>query len=168
MESKKPDIEMENRLFSSNETEVISALQFIKEEGDLFYLPLLFRLLNSDPEENIEEEILFILNNLKYKDAAKVLADAIRDPGYVSIRKKLISACWQNGLDYSEFFSDFVNLIINEKWEIGFEALTVIENMKVNPSQDTINKETVIINNAIKNVGKEKQYLLQEILTRMR
>ena len=118
MESRKPDIEMESKLFSSNETEVISALHFIKEKGDLFYLPLLFRLLNSVPEENIENEILYILNNLKYKEAAKVLADAIRDPGYVSIRKKLTTACWQNGLDYSEFFSVFVQ-IFTDKFKIN-------------------------------------------------
>lgn len=168
MESKKPDKNIQANLFSANTAVVISALNTLKEKGNSAYLPLLFDLLNSNPEEAIEKEILFILDNLKMKDAVPYIAEALQNDKYLPIRKKLTMACWENGLDYSNYLPVFVNLVINEKWETGFEAFTVIENMEYFPEQGIMNLAKEKIHTALKEADEQKKYLLQEILTLIR
>lgn len=168
MEKNKLDKNIEANLFSANTAIVITALNTLKEKGNSKYLPLLFDLLNSNPETEVENEITFILENLKIKDAVPVLTEALQNPRYMNIRKKLTTACWENGLDYRKYLSVFVDLIINEDWETGFEAFTVIENMENYPELEItdIAKEKII--EALKHADEQKKYLLHEILSLIR
>lgn len=168
MEKNKLDKNIEANLFSANTATVIMALNTLKEKGNSKYLPLLFDLLNSNPETEVENEITFILENLKIKDAVPVLTEALQNPRYMNIRKKLTTACWENGLDYRKYLSVFVDLIINEDWETGFEAFTVIENMENYPELEItyIAKEKII--EALKHADEQKKYLLNEILSLIR
>lgn len=164
MKQLKTDKELEARLLSARTVTVISALNEIKERGNLAYLPLLFSLLNSNPEPEVEKEITNILGTLKIKNAVPVITEAIRDPKYKPIQKKLITACWQNGLDYRPYLPVFIDFIIQEDWETGFEAFTVIENMENFPDQDLVDLSIEKINKALPETTDKKRYLLQEIL----
>jgi hypothetical protein len=168
MQKRQSKIRMEVKLFSARTTDVISALNLLKEQGDVNSLPMLFKLLKTNPEEEIEKEIIYILNNLKIRDAVPVLVDALLDPGYLSIRKKLTSACWENGLDYSEFLPVFTDLVIEGDWKTGFEAFTVIENMTHLPAQNILNITEEKIHEALKNADDQKKYFLHEILALIR
>ena len=164
MEQKKLDKNIEANLFSANTATVITALNTLKEKGNNAYLPLLFDLLNSNPEAEIEQEIIFILYNLKIKDAVPVLVEALQNSKYLPIRKKITSACWENGLDYRNYLPVFVDLVINEDWETGFEAFTVIENMENISNREMADIAKEKIHKALKEAGEQKQYLLHEIL----
>ena len=98
-ENKETEV-LHKKLFDSDTKSVLSALGRIKEKGNTKSLKPLVSLLNSDPGPEIEKEILFILNNLKAKDAVTEIINSILNPEYISIRKKLITCCWQNGLDF--------------------------------------------------------------------
>ncbi len=168
MEQKKLYKNIEVNLFSANTATVISTLNTLKERGNTAYLPLLFDLLNSNPEDEIEQEINFILYNLKIKDAVPVLVEAIQNPKYLPIRKKLAAACWENGLDFKNYLPVFVDLVINEDWETGFEAFTVIENMENFPEQDILDIATEKIRQGLIEANEQKKYFLHEILTLIR
>ncbi|WP_372935693.1 hypothetical protein, partial [Mariniphaga sediminis] len=84
MQSNKPDKNIKAKLFSADTATVVSALNSLKEEGNVSYLPILFDLLNSNPETEIEKEIIYILSNLKIKEAAPVMVEALQAPGYDS------------------------------------------------------------------------------------
>ena len=73
-------------------------------------------------------------------------------------------ACWQNGMDFSAYFEVFTDLVINEEWEIAFEAFTVIENFEQFPPLEEIKPIKLKIAGALKNAGEQKQYFLEEIL----
>ncbi|MEE4285983.1 MAG: HEAT repeat domain-containing protein [Mariniphaga sp.] len=168
MEQKKLDKNIKANLFSANTATVIATLNTLKEKGNNAYLPLLFDLLNSNPEAEIEQEIIFILYNLKTKDAAPVLVEALQNPKFLPIRKKLTAACWENGLDYSSYLPVFVDLVINENWETGFEAFTVIENMENYPDQEIIDFATEKIHQGLVKANEQQKYFLHEILTLIR
>ncbi len=168
MAEKKPDKKTEADLFSSDTPTVLATLERISFEGTTSQLPLLFELLNSRPEEPVTEKILKILGSLKVRDAAPVLADALQDPRYKSIRKSLATACWQNGLDYSDFLPVFVDLVVREAWETAFEAFTVIENMEHFPEKEMLEQTTDTIHSALKDAGSQKKYFLHEILSMIR
>jgi hypothetical protein len=164
MEKKKTDNELFKKLNSKNGSDVVGALEHIKEKGDESYLPGLFDMLSAGKEESIENEIIYILNNLKIKKAAEILAEALQNPAYAGIRKIITTACWQNGLDFAPFLPVFVDLVIDESWEIGFEALTVIDAMENLPDQVIIEQEKAKIELALKTADEQKSYLLNEIL----
>lgn len=168
MEKKKLDKNIEANLFSANTATVIATLNTLKEKGNNAYLPLLFDLLNSNPEPEIEQEIIFILYNLKIKDAVPVMVEALQNQKYLPIRKKLTAACWENGLDYKNYLPVFVDLVINEDWETGFEAFTVIENMESFPEQEVIDITTEKIYRGLNEANEKQKYFLHEILTLIR
>lgn len=143
---------------------MISALDEIKTKGNVAYLPLLFGILKSNPEEQVEKEILGILGTIKTQDAVPVMAEALQSDEFRPIRKKLTTACWQNGLDYKNYLQVFIELVINEDWETGFEAFTVIENMEKFPEQDVIDRSVLQIKDALVEASGKKKYFLQEIL----
>lgn len=168
MTNSKLDKNIETELFSAQSENVVSALNSLKEKGNIHYLPILFDLLNSNPDEKVEEEIIKILGNLKVREAAPILAEALQEPKYKSIRKPLTTACWQNGLDFKEYLPVFVNIVIEEDFETSFEAFTVIESMENYPEEKVITEVTDRIHESLRNAGEQKKYFLHEILTMIR
>lgn len=168
MTNRKLDKQLESELFSAQSKNVVSALNTLKEKGNIHYLPILFDLLKSNPDKEVEEEIIKILGNLKVQEAAPVLAEALQEPGYKSIRKPLATACWQNGLDFKEDLPVFVDLVVEEDFETGFEAFTVIESMEKYPEGKIITEVTDQIQVSLETADEQKKYLLHEILTMIR
>lgn len=168
MTNSKTDKDIEAGLFSANRETVLSALNFVKERGNIAYLPLLFELLRSGKEEAVDEKIIDILSNLKVRESAGILAEALHNPQYKSIRKTLTAACWQNGLDYSQYLTHFIDLVIHEDWETGFEAFTVIENMEHLPTEEISAQTRDQIYEALQDADEKKKYFLREILVMIR
>lgn len=168
MSNRKLDKKLESDLFSARPETVISALKSLNERGNINYLPLLFDLLNSGPEENIEKEIKIILGSLKLREAAPLLVEALQESKYKTIRKSIVTACWQNGLDFKNHLSVFVDLVIEEDFATGFEAFTVIESMEEYPKGDVITEVTDRIHQSLENADEQKKYFLHEILTLVR
>jgi hypothetical protein len=147
---------------------VISAIEKVKEKGNKLYIPLLFDLLNSSPELEIETEIKNLLGTIKDKNTVNSFMRAIEDDKYKGIRKTILTACWQNGLDFSTFLPVFIDLVIHEDWETAFEAFTVIDNFEFLPGVEIINFSITKINQAMPNVSDQQKYFLNEILVKLK
>lgn len=167
MNKPKIDKRIEQNLFSSDNTVVLSAINEIKEVGNPLYMPLLFELLNSQPEKEIEKEIAELLGTVKSKETVNSFMRAIEDDHFRAIRKMLLTACWQNGLDFSTFLPVFVDLVISEEWETAFEAFTVIDNMEYLPAEKIISITRDKINMALATAGEQKAYFLREIIKKL-
>lgn len=168
MNQVKIDEQIKKNLFSAKTEVVISAIGAIKKNGNKLYIPILFDLLNSMPEHEIKTEIQNLLDSVKDKEAVNSFMRAIEDDKYKPIRKNILIACWQNGLDFSTFLPVFVDLVINEEWEIAFEAFTIIDNLEYLPNQEIINKTVIRIQNALTTADEQKSYFLNEILIKLR
>ncbi len=164
MDGKYRSRNLETSLRSEKTSTVLTALYELKDSGNISYIPVLLELLTTNPVEEVEKEIIYILNNLKVQKAVPVLVEAIQNPEYISIRKKIITACWQNGLNYKNQLPVFVDLVIQEEWETGFEAFTVIENMEEYPDRETLDLAVRKIQDALPGTEGKKKYFLQEIL----
>lgn len=156
--------ETRKRLFSASTETVVSAIQSLKEAGNKDYLPLLFDMLLARPEPEIQNEILNLLANIKDKETIPVLTDALQNGKYQSIRKELTAVCWQSGMDFSSNMEVFIDLIINEEWNVAFEAFTVIENFEHLPPAEEYKILKLKMAGALKKVNEQKQYFLEEIL----
>jgi len=160
--------QIKNNLFSTNTDVVMAAIEAIQNKGNKLYIPILFDLLNSSPAPEIETEIKNLLGTVKDKESINSFMRAIEDERYKNIRKSILVACWQNGLDFSTFLSVFIDLVIIEEWEIAFEAFTVIDNLEYLPSDEIIKKSVAKINIALPVANEQKRYFLNEILEKLK
>jgi len=160
----KPDREIIKRLQSGDEKTNLSVVETMKSSGEAGYLPYLIELAHTTRFEKVKSQVFSLLNQLKHKEAITYLADAIRNEQYQSIRKELVEACWQNGLDYAGHFSLFTDLLIHGSEEISFEAFTVIENMGHMPENNVLQKEAAKIKSHLQGTEEGKRYVLAETL----
>jgi len=114
-------------LRSGNRTAILETLKELRSEGDVSVLPELFSLLLVQEDEDILAGISSLLNDLKDKESAEVLAEAVANPEYQKIQTILVAACWQNGLSYRKYIDTFVDVIVSGEYSAAIEAFTVIE-----------------------------------------
>ena len=164
MNQEKIDSRIRDDLFSAHTDTALKALEQIRTKGNKLYLPLLFDLLASTPEDELQAEILRVLGSVKQPDAVDVFAEALASEKYKLIRKQLLVACWQNGLDFKEQLPLLVDFVINEEWETGFEAFTIIDSLKELPSQNIRNNVSDKISDVLDKTEGNKRYFLKEIL----
>ncbi len=163
----KIDENIKINLFAPKTEVIVEALKQIKTAGNRLYLPLMFDLLLSEPEEEIKKEIQNILGTIKDKQTVNSFVRGIENEKYKPIRKNILTACWQNGLDFSTFLPVFIDQIIVEDWEIAFEAFTVADNLEVLPGEPVLSISKEKIKKALDSVTDQKQYFLNEILMKL-
>lgn len=164
MNKPKISTEIKTKLFSSDTFIVLEALDLLKDKGNKNYMPILFELLLSKPEAEVEKEIIQLLGTIKDKEAVPVFIGALTEDKFKTVRKEILTACWQNGLDFSSGIDIFADIVINDEWEVAFEAFTVIENMEHLPAKDDFKETKLKIARALKSANEQKVYFLEELL----
>lgn len=150
-------------LNSGNEALVIKTIDTLRGKGNSSYLPHLIQLLMVSPSELIRNKIFQLFSELKDIHSRTFMIEAILDDQYLLYRKELISCCWQNGLDYSDYLPEFVDLVIGNEMEIAFEAFTVIENMEKLPGPSVIDTVLLKLDQALQLSSGSKTYFLKEL-----
>jgi hypothetical protein len=118
----------QRKIFSANEKEVLNVLSHISEKGYPEIVTDLITLYSKTNSLLIKEQTIFILNNLKNKNSAEHFMKGLQSVKNNEIKNHLISACWQNGLDFSPYLSYFTDIIANDDINNAIEAFSVIEN----------------------------------------
>jgi hypothetical protein len=157
-----------NRLKSAIKTgnpELIShALEEIRTKGDDSYLAPLVQLLHTSNTRETKELVYQLFNDLKNENSVDQLIELLKAEKDLDILERLVASCWQNGLNYSKHLPYFVQLVIDQEFQIAFEAFTVIENMYGKINDDV---ERLLIEKIAEGLGdaeERKQYLLKGLL----
>lgn len=79
-------------------------------------------------EEREKKEVA--LKMLKEEKAQQFLLDAIHNADNEEHLSVLVAACWESGLDFTPYFSEFISLIVECNYMTAIEAFTVIENIE--------------------------------------
>lgn len=157
-----------NRLRSaiktSNPELIDHALEDIKAKGDNTYIAPLIEFLHSSPTKEAKELVYQLFIDLKHENSVDQLITELKNEQDLDILERLVACCWQNGLNYSKHLPFFVQLIIDQEFQIAFEAFTVVENMYGKIDGDV---ERVLIEKIEKSIPTSedrKQYLLKGLL----
>lgn len=127
------------KLQSQNKSQIIEALQEIKESGTIALLPYIFDLINDNIEHEIKQEVYFILSNIHDKNAPQYYIKAIEEKDFGSLKSEVISLCWQSSLDFSPYIETFAQIMLNtEDFQTALEAFTVIENSLNNATLESL------------------------------
>ena len=151
--------------FKSGNQELIDhALEEIKTKGDETYIAPLVAFLHETTAREVRENIYGLFTDLKHENSVSQLIVALENEKDLDSLERLVAACWQNGLNYSKYLSFFVQLILEQEFQIAFEAFTVVENMygKIEYDLEAILLEK--IEKSIPEVEERKQYLLRGLL----
>jgi len=114
-------------LRSNNKNAILGTLKEIRSKGSVSILPELFQVMLVQEDEQILGEITHLLNDLKDKEAAEILALAISNPEFAPIQHILVGACWQNGLSFGKYIDVFAEVLISADYQAALEAFTVLE-----------------------------------------
>jgi hypothetical protein len=150
-------------LNSPDEVTVAQTLEKLRIHGNNEVLPALFALLFSGRMESLKDEIINLMNDVKDPGAVKVYMDAVKmyygKPHY----SDLISACWQCGLDFSEYIDQFIELVLDEDYYISLEAFSVIEENVTNLNSQQRSARLEFIRSKLDFLSPEKRLLVNEV-----
>jgi len=151
-------------LRSGNRSAILETLKELRSDGDVSVLPELFNLMLIQEDEEILGTITTLLNDLKDKEAAAFLVEAIANPEYEKIQTSLVAACWQNGLAYGNHISIFVNVVLSGSYGAAVEAFTVIEEAVGEMEQEQREKLVSSLKSKLKHVDEQKKALFVELV----
>jgi hypothetical protein len=151
-------------LKSADAQKVIETIEELRVLGKTSDIPVLFELLHSSQNPEIKSKITALFANLKDNDAISLIIEAIQNQTYAPELKQLVSCCWENGLDYSNYLPLFVDLLINSDFLVAFEAHTVINNMVTTIDQVKIDIEIEKLDQAMHTTSDEKKALMLDVV----
>jgi hypothetical protein len=151
-------------LRSSNRSAILETLKELRSEGDVSVLPELFNLMLIQEDEEVLDEITTLLNDLKDKEAAEILAEAIANPEYDKIQTSLVAACWQNGLAYGKHIATFVDVVVSGDYSAAVESFTVIEEAVGDLEQEQRVKLVRSLKSKLQQVEDQKKSLFAELI----
>ena len=155
---------LKSAIKSANPELIDHALDEIKSKGDHTYVSPLIELLHQKLAWEIREKIFLLFVDLKNEDSVDQLICDLKIEKDLSILERLVAACWQNGLNFSKHLPYFVDLVINEEFQIAFEAFTVVENMYGKIEGDIEVMLIDKINASLPDAEENKQHLLRGLL----
>ncbi|MEX0981718.1 MAG: hypothetical protein WD577_09050 [Bacteroidales bacterium] len=170
--SQQERVETEKRqigiLRSGNSSAIIDTIQEIRTHGSVTILPELFDLLLISENIEIVKACSALLNDLKNKESVRYLVSALENKRYKPIRHILVSACWQNGLDFHEDIQLFANIFLKDEYITSVEAFTVIENNIGKLEDQGIVQLIEKLNREINKADDKKKPLIIELLSTIR
>jgi hypothetical protein len=147
------------KLFDEKEysTLIINREGFNKKENNT--ADLLESLLEKQSRQESEE----IFKKLKEANAQKMMVNAIKAASMNNEKTLLTAACWETGLDFSDYFLSFVELATNDDFQLALEALSVVESCEGTISETILtnaleiaqtakSKNPTLVNDLIENI----------------
>jgi hypothetical protein len=169
LEDKQKKSETEKRqigiLRSGNTTAIVDTIHEIRMKGSITILPELFDLLLVSENEEIIRACSSLMNDLKNKESVQYLVTALKNDKYKPVRQIMVSACWQNGLDYHGDVQLFAEIFLSDDYPTAIEAFTVIENSLGELDDSEILLLTDKLNRGINLAKKDKRDLIRDLLT---
>jgi hypothetical protein len=114
-------------------------------------------------DSRIRKTIEGFMNDLKDQAAGREVINELRKPWKADTISMLVSSCWQSGLDYSEYSSDFAEVFLKGDYVTAIECLTVIEESVHELSRDRKDEIIRIIENSHLAHENEKKPLTLEL-----
>lgn len=149
---------------SGNQDVIDHALEEIKTKGDDTYIAPLVEFVHQNLSREYKERIFRLFDDLKLENSVDQLVSELKKENDPDVLERLVASCWQNGLNYSKHLPYFAQLVMDQEFQIAFEAFTVIENMYGKIDRDVENELLAAIEKKLPATDERKQYLLKGML----
>lgn len=147
-------------LTSKDETKVFTAIKQLRKHGKREAIKPLIETLSKTNNEEVKQEIINLMYDLKDQSVVDEIMLAIEDDLYENEKATLISIFWQSSLDGSDYLSTFVREAIKGDYMTCIEVLTVIENFDATFQETEVEDLKFDLDDAIEQEETEKINLL--------
>ena len=152
-------------LEKSTDEKVISMLIDLKEHGELFYLNCLLNMMIGERSEHLKKGLVEFVSDLKIQAAVPIIASFVSSHNSDKDIASIVTASWQNHLDFSQHLDPFFQLLIHSDYHTAFEAFTVIENNIYGLSAEKLTQAITIVKKGVSSTDRDKQLLLLEMVS---
>lgn len=164
MEQEKKNKEWIKKLSTPRDDVILQSLKELRNSGNNDLLPFIIDLLQSSRNKEIQSEVISLLNDLKNQSSVAIFVDNLKTHRGKHYFAKLVSACWQNGLDYSDHIQFFIDVVIKDDYTSAIEAFTVVESNITRLEAAEREKLAEKIDQTKGNVSREKGPLVEELI----
>lgn len=142
---------------------ILPVLYEIRNSGSITLLPDLLNMVNKNSGQQVRNEILKLLSEMKSQDAAPIIAESLSKNDYGDYLPALVAACWQSGLNFSQHLRIFAGIFIRGDYMSALESFTVIEESMPNATDQEILECIRFLKDAECMVSDEKIPLFREL-----
>jgi hypothetical protein len=125
---------------------------------------LLIEYFDKTEDNVIKKSISSFLNDIKDQSVCNEVVAQLKNPLKASTLSMIVSSCWQSGLDYSGFSTDFVKTFLDGDYSTAIECITVIEESAMKISRTQKDELIGLIENSPEKPGNETNALREEML----
>lgn len=161
---KKFILETKETLNSKDEKMVLSKLRELKVSGNDKILPYILDLLETNHSEDIIQEVLNIIRDLRDQKCAPIIIEYINNNKVGDHIGDVLASCWQSRIDYHAHLNTFANCFIQGDYQTSLEAFTVIEEMLWKSTEEQIQSCRKVLDNNITAISEEKKPLFMELI----
>ena len=151
-------------LQSADPLQVIETIEELRVSGKVSDIPMLIEFLHLTQSPEVKAKIASLFASLKEGDAVPILVSAIQNPQYAPELQKMVSSCWENGLDYSAYLAVFTDLLIQTDFQVAFEAYTVIMNTENRIDQSVIDQQIDRLEKSLSSIDEQKRQLILDVI----
>ncbi|MBN1252722.1 MAG: hypothetical protein JXR51_03475 [Bacteroidales bacterium] len=152
------------KLFGNNIEDILFTINGLRNTGNTQILPHLIKLLNQNKNTKVRKALTDFFNDIKSQEAVNEIVTALKNNEYLEIHNILLSACWQSGLDFSNYIDVFIDIFIKGSYLEAIEAFTVIENIDKNVNGEIIESSISKLKSEITSFEADKKELMVELV----
>jgi len=120
--------ELEHILSRDNFVKISESIRILRDETPFSgAIGLLIAYYNGSSNNPVKRLIVDFMNDLKDQSLCEEVVAEIKKEIKPDTLRMLVSSCWQSGLNYSDYSSDFADLFITGDYMTAIECFTVIE-----------------------------------------
>jgi hypothetical protein len=157
---------LKEKLASTNEMVLIEEIRKLRQmeaiPGALLLLRDIFENSNNDKLRLTIEHFFNDLNDQSFTDEVITVINAAKND---LTKQKIISSCWQSGLDYSDHIHKFIEYSIDLSYLSTLECYSVIEEWSSSSSSDERDRWIKMLLSSLINQSEEKKVLLNTIIS---
>lgn len=117
------------KLIQEDDASLAITLQNYRENADFEVLPNVLELLASPRSEDIKKYITDLCSQIRSQEVAFIVFDFMMQTSLPNVKKAMLTALWQTGLDFSDKIHSIVSIIKESNdFETMLEAFTLLEN----------------------------------------
>ncbi len=135
--SKKSDA-LRTKLFSNDESTLLSALQELSSTGTAVHIEPLIVLYSSTPFDSVKKQAGELLSTLKVSGAEEPFIAALSNPALLSIRKDLLGFLWSSGVQPVNSLVTISTIAIEGTFEEALECITVIDSLETPVAEEIL------------------------------
>jgi hypothetical protein len=157
-----PEIDPKKLFDKENYNTIIVGKEEEEAEASIDRIAAVIELLSSKETKDLKHDTLKILQEAKGLD---LLIKAINKTKNQLVKQYLVAACWEANLDCTKHLSYFVDLALQNDFNVTMEATTVIQEMQGPFDMEELKKNILKIEEGMKTYSKEdKGALLDQLL----